>query len=180
MKSLSLSPATPFFMNFAPKPSRKHTAHDWMDYLRESDGLGGILAKTEDLAKLKATLCLALESLDLGHLSPKIEVGWRSGAKDELFLLANSASIGTRLQQNLPSLINELSKNGLHCQSIKVRIKPANPTWEVKAREGGKKNVSPKGFNVVAKRSWQELLDRLEPDSGLRKAVERLLQNKTK
>jgi len=180
MKSLSLSPATPFFMNFAPKPSRKHTAQDWMDYLRESDGLGGILAKTEDLAKLKATLCLALESLNLGHLSPKIEAGWRSGVKDELFLLANSASIGTRLQQNLPSLINELSKNGLHCQSIKVRIKPASPTWEVKAREGDKKNVAPKGFNEVAKRSWQELLDRLEPDSDLRKAVEQLLQNKMK
>jgi len=167
-------------MNFAPKPSRKHTAHDWIDYLRESNGLGGILAKTEDLAKLKGTLSLALESLDLGHLSPKIEAGWRSGAKDELFLLANSASIGTRLQQNLPSIINELSKNGLHCKSIKVRIKPAGPTWEVKPREGDKKNGVPKGFNEVAKKSWQELLDKLAPDSELRKAVERLLQNKTK
>ena len=72
-------------MNFARKPSRNHSAHDWMEYLRESNGLGGILAKTEDLAQLKAKLLIALESLDIGHLSPKIEVGWRSGAQDELF-----------------------------------------------------------------------------------------------
>ena len=34
-------------MNFTPKSSRKQTAHEWLDYLRQSDGLGGILAKTE-------------------------------------------------------------------------------------------------------------------------------------
>ena len=77
-------------MNFNPKPSRKRTAHDWMDYLRESDGLGGILAKTEDLAKLKAEINLALTKLDLGHFSSKIEAGWRSGSQDELFLLVNN------------------------------------------------------------------------------------------
>jgi hypothetical protein len=167
-------------MNFAPKPSRKQIAHDWLDYLRKSDGLGSILAKTEDLAKLKAALNIALDSLDLGHLSSKIEAGWRAGVKDELFLLANTASIGTRLQQNLPSLINELGKNGVDCKSIKVRIKPASPAWEVKPREGDKKNLPPKGLNEIAKKSWQELLDKLAPDSDLRKAVERLLQNKTK
>ena len=86
-------------MNFAPKPSRKRTAHDWMDYLRDSDGLGGILAKTEDLAKLKAILNLALTKLELGHLGSKIEAGWRSGSQDELFLLVGSATIATRLQQ---------------------------------------------------------------------------------
>ena len=167
-------------MNFAPKPSRKHIAHDWLEYLRESDGLGSILAKTEDLARLKASLNIALNSLDLGHLSSKIEAGWRSGANDELFLLANTASIGTRLQQNLPSLINELGKNGVFCKTIKVRIKPASPAWEVKPRESNKKSITPIGLNEIAKKSWQELLDKLTPDSDLRKAVERLLQNKTK
>ena len=180
MKSLSLSPVALFFMNFARKPSSKHTAHDWMDYLRESDGLGGLLAKTENLAKLKATLHLALGALEQGHLSPKIEAGWRSGAQDELFLLVGSASIGTRLQQILPSLINELAKNGLYCKAIKVRVKPSPPAWEVKPRDEIKKHEGPKGLNEVAKKSWQELLEKLAPDSGLRKAVERLLQNKSK
>jgi len=179
MKSLSLSPATPFFMNFAHKPSRNQTAHDWLDFLRESNGLGGILAKTEDIARLKARLYLALETLNLGHLSPKIEVGWRAGAQDELYLLVSSASIGTRLQQVLPSLINELGKNGLHCKAIKVRVKPAAPAWEVKPRESTK-NTAPKGLNEVAKKSLQELLEKLTPDSELRKAVERLLQSKSK
>ena len=165
-------------MNTARKPSRNQTAHDWLDYLRESNGLGGILAKTEDLAKLKAKLFIALENLDLGHLSSKIEAGWRSGGQDELFLLVNSASIGTRLQQILPSLIKELEKNGLFCKAIKIKIKPSAPAWEVKPRESIK-NAAPKGLNQAAKKSWQELLEKLEPDSDLRKAVERLLQSKS-
>ena len=179
MKSLSLSPVTPFFMNFARKPTRNHSAHDWMEYLRESNGLGGILAKTEDLTKLKAKLFLALESLDMGHLSPKIEAGWRSGAQEELFLLVGSASIGARLQQVLPSLINELGKIGLHCKAIKVKVKPTTPDWEVKPRQNPK-NIAAKGFNAVAKKSLQELIEKLPPDSELRSAVERLLQNKSK
>ena len=179
MKSLSLSPATLFFMNFARKPSRNHSAHDWMEYLRESQGLGGILAKTEDLVQLKAKLLIALERLDIGHLGTKIEAGWHLGAQDELFLLVSSASIGTRLQQILPSLISELGKIGLYCKAIKVKVKPATADWEVKPRHNPK-SVPPKGLNEVAKKSWQDLLEKLPPGSDLRRAVEQLLHNKSK
>lgn len=165
-------------MNFTPKSSRKHTAHDWMDYLRESDGLGGILAKTEDLAKLKVAINAALTKLELGHLSSKIEAGWRSGTPDELFLLVGSATIATRLQQILPSLINELAKSGLPCKAIKVRVKPAPPAWEVKPRLESREK--PKGLNEVAKKSWESLLEKLGPDSGLRSSIEKLLKNKPK
>ncbi|WP_262500621.1 hypothetical protein [Polynucleobacter wuianus] len=177
---MSLSPVTPFFMNFAPKPSHKHTAHEWLDYLRESNGLGGILAKTEDLVRLKSTLGLALEKLGLEHLNPKIEAGWRSGSQDELFLLVSSASIASRLQQTLPSLINELAKLGLKCSAIKVKIKPAPATWEVKPRTNETLREKPQGFNAVAKKSWEDLLGKLAPDSELRKTVERLLRHKPK
>ena len=166
-------------MNFTPKTSRKNTAHDWMAYLRESDGLGGILAKTEDLAKLKTIINLALTKLELGHLSSKIEAGWRSGSQEELFLLVNSASIATRLQQILPSLINELAKSGLSCKAIKVRVKPAPPAWEVKPRLEGQRE-RPKGLNEAAKKSWESLLEKLGPDSGLRSSIEKLLKNKPK
>ncbi|MBU3540657.1 hypothetical protein ICN33_05250 [Polynucleobacter sp. UB-Tiil-W10] len=166
-------------MNFAPKPSRKHKAHDWMDYLRESDGLGEILAKTEDLAKLKTIINAALTKLDLGHLCSKIEAGWRSGSQDELFLLVSSASIATRLQQILPSLINELTKTGLSCKAVKVRVKPAPPAWEVKPRLATQRE-RPQGLNEVAKKSWESLLEKLDPDSGLRSSIEKLLKNKPK
>ena len=165
-------------MNFTPKSSRKHAAHDWMDYLRESEGLGSILAKTEDLAKLKAKIHAALNNLDLGHLSAKIEAGWRSGSQDELFLLVSNASIGSRLQQILPSLIKELDKNGLYCKAITVRIKPAPPTWEIKPRSDQREK--PKGLNEAAKKSWESLLERLGPDSSLRSSIEKLLKNKPK
>jgi len=166
-------------MNFNSKPSRKHTAHDWMDYLRESEGLGGILAKTGDLAKLKIIVNKALVKLDLGQLGPKIETGWRSGSQDELFLLVNNASIASRLQQILPSLIKELEKSGLPCKTIKVRVKPALTTWEVKPRTNIKSD-RPKGLNEAAKKSWESLLERLGPDSELRPSIERLLKNKSK
>jgi hypothetical protein len=165
-------------MNFAAKPPRKKTAHEWVDYLRESDGLGGILAKTEDLARLRSILGLALSKTGLDHLLPKIEVGWRSGGQNELFLLVGSSSIASRLQQTLPSLINELESLGLKCSAIKVRVKPAPPSWEVKPRAQDQKNQKPPGFNEVAKKSWKELLDKLPPESELYKTVQKLLQNK--
>jgi hypothetical protein len=165
-------------MNFARKPSRKQTAHEWVDYLRDSNGLGGILAKTEGLVKLKHTLEQALASLDLEHLSPKIEPGWSSGKENALFLLVNSASIANRLQQNLPSLINELRKLGVHCEAIHVKIKPARAQWEVKPRDTTPKQGPARGFNEIAKKSWEDLLEKLAPDSELRKTVERLLRHK--
>ncbi|ABP33396.1 hypothetical protein [Polynucleobacter asymbioticus] len=165
-------------MNFAAKPSRKQTAHEWVDYLRESDGLGGILAKTEDLARLRSILGLALAKTGLDHLLPKIEAGWRSGGQNELFLLVGSASIASRLQQTLPSIIKELDGLGLQCSAIKVRVKPAPPSWEVKSRAQDQKNQKPQGFNEVAKKSWKDLLDKLSPDSELYKTVQKLLQSK--
>ena len=167
-------------MNFARKPSRKQTAHEWVDYLRESNGLGGILAKTEGLVKLKATLHQALARVDLEHLSSKIEPGWSSSKENTLFLLVNSASISNRLQQNLPSLINELQRLGVHCTAIQVKIKPATAQWEVKPREGSTVHAPAKGFNEIAKKSWEDLLQKLAPDSELRKTVERLLRHKPK
>jgi hypothetical protein len=167
-------------MNFTPKPSRKNTAHDWLDYLRQSNGLGSVLARTEDLAKLKLTLGQALDKLGLEHLNPKIEAGWQSGAQNELFLLVGSASIASRLQQNLPSLINELAKLGVNCSAIKVKMKPASSQWEVKPRKSDQSTGQPTGFNAIAKKSWEELLNKLAPDSDLRKTVEKLLQRKPK
>jgi hypothetical protein len=167
-------------MNFAPKPSRKNAAHDWQDFLRDSDGLGSILAKTEDLARLRSLLKAALSDLDLEHLAPKIEVGWRSGGQNELFLLVSGASIATRLQQVLPSLINGLGKRGVVCSNIKVRIKPALPHWEVKSRQSLRATSKPRGLNAVARNSWEEMLKKIAPDSELAKAVKRLLQNKPK
>ncbi|SNX28973.1 hypothetical protein SAMN06295945_1334 [Polynucleobacter meluiroseus] len=167
-------------MNFAPKPSRNKAAHEWLDYLRDSEGLGGVLAKTEHLAKLKTHLNGALAELDLEHLSSKIVAGWRSGSQNELFLLVSNASIASRLQQILPSLISELGKRGVVCEAIKVRIKPASAPWEVQPNKAQVRSDRPRGFNSAARASWESLVEKLPPESDLRKAVERLLQNKVK
>ena len=167
-------------MNFAPKQKRNQTAHEWLDYLRESDGLGGILAKTEDLAKVKSQLARALTALDLGQFSQKIEAGWRQGGQNELYLLVSNASIASRLQQVLPSLINELANNGLICKAIKVQVKPQTSSWDIQARADARTPRKPTGLNQIARSSWQDLLQKLDPESSLRQAVEKLLQNKPK
>lgn len=166
-------------MNFAPKPPQNKIAHEWLDYLRDPEGLGGILAKTEDLAKLKANLAQTLTDLELGHLTSKIEAGWRANGQNELFLLVGNSSIASRLQQVLPSLINGLAKRGYICSAIKVRLKPSAAAWEVKPRES-EKITKPPGLNQIARTSWEGLLGKLAPDSDLRKAVEKLLQSKPK
>ena len=165
-------------MNFPIKPSRTKAALEWLEYLKDSKGLGSILAKTEDLAKVKVTLRDALGVLDLGHLANKIESGWRSNSQGELFLLVSNASIASRLQQILPSLIKELAARGIECAAIKVRLKPAANLWEPKGGSETKKQLSPKGFNAVALASWRSLLSQLDPDSELSKDVQKLLQNK--
>jgi len=177
MESLSLSPATLFFMNFVPKSPRKQTAHEWLDYLRKPNGIGGILAKTENLAKLRITLQKALEILNLGHLNTKIEVSWRTESQNELLFLVGSATVANRLQQILPSLINELGKLGVYCKTIKIKVRPIS-AWEIKPRTTDQKDHQPKTLNTVARQSWEELLDKLSPGSELYKAVEQLLRKK--
>jgi len=66
------------------------------------------------------------------------------------------------------------------CSAIKVQLKPAPASWEVKPRIDAGAMQKPTGFNEVARSSWQGLLEKLAPDSSLRKAVEKLLQNKPK
>jgi hypothetical protein len=167
-------------MNPANKPSRKHSASEVSDFLRQSEGLGGILAKTQDLVKLKLIFQTVLEELDLAPLSPKIEIGWRSGNQKELFLLVSNASSASRLQQILPSLINILAKKGVYCNAIKIRSRPVAAAWELQAQPKQKSMTKPRGFNSVARASWQNLADQLTPESDLRRAVERLLHNKIK
>jgi hypothetical protein len=59
-------------------------------------------------------------------------------------------------------------------------VKPQNLNWDVKARTDPRTPRKPTGLNQIARSSWQDLLEKLDPESSLRKAVEKLLQNKPK
>jgi hypothetical protein len=59
-------------------------------------------------------------------------------------------------------------------------VRPAATQWEVKPRASDTQHQKPQGFNAIAKKSWEELLDKLAPESDLRKTVEKLLQRKPK
>lgn len=170
-------------MNSKPKRSpftKPNAARDWIDCLRGPGPMDGILARTEDLARLKASLQKSLKKLELAHFGGKVEPVWSSSGKGELLLMVPNASISARLQQSLPSIINELANNGVTCTSIKIRLKPALPNaeWTIKSQSQPKEK--PSGLNTAAKAAWNDLLGKLDPDSDLRKAVERLLQAKVK
>jgi len=167
-----------------PKPKTPYSAkpkiaREWLECLRGPVGINGILARTEDLAKLKACLQHCLKTLEFAHFSSKVEPVWVSGKPTELLLMVPNATIAARLQQSLPSLINELRKNGLNCTAIKVSLKPALPQseWVVQPLAPGREK--PKGLNPVARSAWLDLLSKLEPESDLSKAVQHLLQSKT-
>jgi hypothetical protein len=167
-----------------PKPKTPYSAkpkiaREWLDCLRGPEGINGILARTEDLAKLKACLQHCLKTLELAHFDSKVEPVWVSGKPTELLLMVPNATIAARLQQSLPSLINELGKNGLNCTTIKVSLKPALPQseWTVQPRAPAREK--PRGLNPAARSAWLDLLNKLEPESELSKAVEHLLQSKT-
>jgi hypothetical protein len=167
-----------------PKPKTPYSAkpkiaREWIDCLRGPEGIHGILARSEDLAKLKACLQQSLNNLELGHFSSKVEPVWVSGKPTELLLMVPNATIAARLQQSLPSLINELGKNSLNCTAIKVSLKPALPQseWVVQPRAPAREK--PKGLNPIARSAWLDLLSKLEPESDLSKAVQHLLQSKT-
>lgn len=169
-------------MNLKPKnpyPAKPNPAREWLDCLRGPEGINGILARTEDLVLLKTCLQNCLKSLELGHFGSKIEPVWASNKPTELLLMVPNATIAARLQQSLPSLINELRKSGLNCSAIKVSLKPALPRSEWVIQPRAQAREKPLGLNAAARSAWLDLLSKLEADSELRKAVEQLLKAKS-
>lgn len=169
-------------MNLKPKSpysAKPNPAREWLDCLRGPEGINGILARTEDLVLLKASLQKCLKSIELGHFGSKIEPVWASNKPTELLLMVPNATIAARLQQSLPSLINELNKNGFNCSVIKVSLKPALPRSEWAIQPRAQAREKPVGLNAAARSAWLNLLGKLEADSELRKAVEQLLKSKT-
>ena len=168
-------------MNVKPKSpysAKPNPAREWLDCLRGPEGINGILARTEDLVLLKACLQKCLNSIELGHFSSKIEPVWASNKPTELLLMVPNATIAARLQQSLPSLINELSKDGVKCSAIKVSLKPALPHSEWAIQPRAQVREKPSGLNAAARSAWLDLLSKLEADSELSKAVEQLLKSK--
>ena len=64
--------------------------------------------------------------------------------------------------------------------TIQVKIKPAPARWEIQPNESNQKRRPAQGFNEIAKKSWEDLLQKLAPDSELRKTVEKLLRHRPK
>lgn len=167
-------------MNFDPKNSTNKLAKDCLDWLRSQNGLSGVMARAEELAKLKSVLKLALSSLNLAHFSDRIEPTWRTSPQEELLLIVPNAALATRLEQVLPSLSIELARHHYRCQNIRVRLAPSQ-----RESQGASLRVRPKpkpaeGLNAVARLAWLNLLNRLPPDSKLRHSIERLLAARPK
>ena len=167
-------------MNFDPKNSPNQLTKDCLDWLRSQNGLSGIMARAEALAKLKNVLKLALTALNLGHFSDRIEPTWRISPQEELLLIVPNATLAARLEQILPSLSAELTRHGYCCPNIRVRLVPS----QIKSQPGGLRLKSKRGpvegLSAVARLAWLNLLKRLPADSKLRHSIERLLAGGSK
>ena len=167
-------------MNFDPKNSTNKLTKDCLDWLRSQNGLSGVMARAEELGKVKNVLNLALTTLNLGHFSDRIEPTWRVSPQEELLLIVPNAALAARLEQILPSLSAELTRHSYRCPNIKVRLVPS----QMKSQPGGlrpkPKRGPVEGLNAVARLAWVNLLKRLPPDSKLRHSIERLLAARPK
>jgi hypothetical protein len=105
-----------------------------------------------------------------------------SESTGELKLLVANAALATRLQQKLPTILLNLQKQGWAVQLITIKQAPGGigiqaPKVSPTPAFG---NTPPPNFGPEAEKSWSSLLEKLETDSPLRSAVEKLLKNRKK
>ncbi|CAN1507672.1 hypothetical protein MCEZE4_00693 [Burkholderiaceae bacterium] len=167
-------------MNPDPKNPTNNLAKDCLAWLSGQNGPSGILARSAELLKVKNALNLALNTVNLGHFSDRIEPTWRTSPKEELLLMVPNATLAARLEQVLPSLTSELALHGYRGLQLKVRLvpsrlKPSGPNLAL-----AQNRRPPQGLNAVAHVAWLNLLKRLPPDSKLRHTIARLLARKPK
>ena len=149
-----------------------NSARPWLDCLHQEEGLQKLMERAKTHENRTEQVQKALKKLGFGQLAPQIMVAWKSGNPKELFLLVSSPTLGARLHQILPSLIETLSQDKWVLSTIKVKVRPrpSSPHAELEKE--------PPPFSGAATLAWQSLYDRLSPNSMLREAVTQLLNGR--
>ena len=103
-------------------------------------------------------------------------MGGFSEENGQLKLFTANSAVAARLQQKLPSILIGVQEQGWAVQTLVIKKAPGGLSIDPETEP--KESFSPVIFTEKAQKSWSELLQKLEPYSPLRAAVEKLLKNK--
>ena len=90
----------------------------------------------------------------------------------KIVIHAENGAVATKIRQMSQRLCSELSKGGLECHELEVKVQPRESLWHTASAT--QKPLSAGAFETLRARA-----DTL-PDGGLRKALEKLLQRAAK
>ena len=125
---------------------------------------------------LQRAISLSLNKNGLEKAIPYIKVGGFSEDNGQLKLFTANSAVAARLQQKLPSILFGVQEQGWAVQNLVIKQAPGGISIEPPNEQ--KEPFSPVIFTEKSQKSWSDLLQKLEPDSPLRAAVEKLLKNK--
>lgn len=154
------------------KPQAKF-AKPWQDCLTHDLGLKKLLERANKQEALTSAVKNAVDSLGFGSISQSLTIEWRPESPNELVLVVPNSTIGTRLQQIAPSIAREVHSYQWVIHHIRVKIKPSNSPID---KKGAHENLPE--FTQAAQTAWEDLYQRLSPQSSLRESIARLLKNR--
>ncbi len=176
----------PVTMTFARKfkpqslASRRTSANarEALNCIEKNSPLGEVLLRAEKNLVLQQAFSLCLNQNGLAQATEWVNVSSFSELTGELKLLVANAAVASRLQQKLPTILLNLQKQGWAVQLITIKQAPGG--IGIQAPKSTPTSSTPPVFGPEAEKSWSGLLEKLETDSPLRAAVEKLLKNRKK
>lgn len=133
-----------------------------LNYLEGTEGAAKVLAH----ARLLVRLAGFYQEIVPAHLG---EASCVANYKSRVLVIhASNGAVATKLRQLAPTLANELSKRGLECASVLVRVQARPEHAAIPA-------PTQKPLSARTSQELTALRDSLPASSGLRTAVEGLL-----
>lgn len=133
-----------------------------LNYLEGTEGAGKVLAHARLLVKL-AGLYQEIVPAHLGEAS--CVANYKSRV---VVIHASNGAVATKLRQLAPTLVDKLSKRGLECTSVLVKVQARPEHAAIPA-------PTQKPLSARTSQGLAALRDSLPASSGLRTAVEGLL-----
>jgi hypothetical protein len=135
------------------------------DHLAASEPFARLAGQAERLRQLQTLLDAALPF----HLAPGARIANLSRGK--VVIHADSGAVAVKLRQLAPRLTDGFIQQGQEVSGIEVRVQPGRRALSPSRKK------QPKTLGISSKRSLTSLVEGLDPESPVRRALEKLLKN---
>lgn len=143
-------------------PKRRGTLQD---HLAASDAYGRLSGQAERLRQLQTYLDAVLPA----YLAPGTRIA--NLKRGKVVIHADSGAVAVKLRQLAPRLAEGFIQQGQEVTGIEVRVQPR------RGAQARPLKKSPKVLGLGPKRSLTSLAEGLDPESPVRRALEKLLRN---